>query len=157
MIIVLGIIAIAISICWTIYRETGKKEEKAVNYIIAAVMCSIISGLIIFGAMGTSYQTYLDMRADYDAAVTQYRGAVDMYADYAVLDLNRVAKSFTDFQYQGYQEHMSTSIMALRDQIVSYNRMFVKKRLMDKNILFDWLVIGPDEDMKIINIIEEGR
>jgi hypothetical protein len=122
------------------------------NLIAASIISSVILILVFSIAIGGSYSTYLDTRAQYDAVINQYKGAVTMYADYASLDMEKAA--FTDFKYQGYQENIAAVIVDLRKEIILYNKTIIQKRIMDKNPVFNWLIIAPDKDMKIINIVE---
>lgn len=120
--------------------------------IFATIVCSVISTVILVIIVASSYTSYLDIRAQYDAVINQYKGAVTVYADYATLDMEKA--TFTDFKYQGYQENISKVIVDLRNEIIIYNKVLIKKRILDKNPLFNWLIIAPDKDMKIINIVE---
>jgi hypothetical protein len=102
-----------------------------------------------------SYDNYVDARAKYDAIITQYRQAVTMYGDRAAIDINRA--TFTDFAYQGYQENVGSMIIDLRNQVTDYNRTIISKRAYKKNIFFRCLIVAPDDDMKIINLIGEVK
>ena len=146
MIIILIFIAISALIVFAASRNDPG------DTIFAATVCSAMSSVIIIFIVGISYVTYLDTRAQYDAVITQYKGAVTMYADYASLDMEKA--TFTDLKYQGYQENIAKVIVSLRREIVSYNKTIIKKRLLDRNPVFNWLIIAPDKDMKIINIVE---
>ena len=126
--------------------------DNAENASFAAVMSCIVGTVLTIFILAVSYTSYLDIRAQYDAVITQYKGAVTMYADYASLDMEKA--TFTDFKYQGYQENVAKVIIDLRKEIVGYNKMLIKKNLLNKNPIFSWLIIAPDEDMKIINIVE---
>lgn len=143
MLIVLVIIAIVV---FAVFKNDRRDVIPA--SIIAGVVVTIIFSIIL----GVSYRSYLDTRAQYDAVINQYKGAVTMYTDYATLDMGKAA--FTDFKYQGYQENVSTIIIDLRSEIITYNKILIQKRIMDKNPIFSWLIIAPDKDMKIINIVE---
>jgi archaellum component FlaF (FlaF/FlaG flagellin family) len=146
MIIILVLLAICIAISALIWRnDVGDGQISAV--ICAVIMC------IIFGIVwGTSYSTYLDMRASYDTVVTQYRDSVTMYENKAILNVKQA--SFTDFKYEGYQSNISDFIKSLRKQVVIYNRTFIKKRAMKKNIILNWCIVGADNDMKLIGLKE---
>jgi hypothetical protein len=146
MIIILILVAISALIIFAVSKSSPGDE------VFAAIICGVISSIVIIFVVGTSYITYLDTRAQYDAVITQYKGAVTMYADYASLDMEKA--TFTDFKYQGYQENIAKVIVDLRKEIISYNKTIIKKRIMNKNPVFSWLIIVPDKDMKIINIVE---
>lgn len=121
----------------------------------------ICASIVIFGTIGTgfivgdSYNSYLDNRAFYDATIEQYRGAVEMYKDYAVIDMNKTRSAFTDFKYQGYQKEISSMILDLRRKIVSYNRSFMLKKIKNASWFFNWYIIANDPNMKIIRMIEK--
>jgi len=119
---------------------------------ISTVVCSIIMCIILAIMWGVSYGSYLDMRASYDTVVTQYRDAVTMYEDKALLNVKQA--SFTDFKYEGYQGNIASFIISLRKEVVDYNKTFIKKRAMKKNIVLNWCIVGPDKDMKLIGLKE---
>lgn len=146
MLIILALLVITGIITFITFKS-GNGDE-----VFATIICSVISGIIIIFTVGVSYITYLDIRAQYGAVINQYKGAVTMYTDYASLDVEKA--TFTDFKYQGYQENVAKVIVDLRKEIVCYNKALIKKRIMDKNPVFSWLIIAPDKDMKIINIVE---
>jgi len=99
-----------------------------------------------------SYGTYVTNRTQYDAIITQYKGAIVMYTNYATLDIGKIA--LTDLKYQNYQNNTASLIVDLRKEVVSYNADLISKRTMKKNALMSWMIQAPDEDMKIINIVE---
>jgi hypothetical protein len=151
MLIVFGLLAIVISIVWITWKSSDI-DTRDVNTQIAAWFTGIIGTAIVVITIAVSYSSYLDIRAQYDAVINQYKGAVTMYSDYASLDMEKA--TFTDFKYQGYQENMAKVVMDLRKEIIVYNRVLIQKRIMDGNPVFNWLIIAPDKDMKIINIVE---
>ena len=142
--------------------------------IIILVLCAIVIGLFLlsmkdddmlvvsFGVgfffiatttiiiIGTSYSTYLDTRAFWDVTNEQYTEAIEIYADRAVLKINE--NTFTDFKYQGYQENIAEFIKDLRHKVVDYNKTIIEKRIMEKSLVFNWLIIAPDDDMRIIKM-----
>ena len=146
MLIALVLIAIASSIVFAVFRNNSR------DVIPASIITSVILTIVLSITIGCSYTTYLDTRAQYDAVINQYKGAVTMYADYATLDMEKA--TFTDFKYQGYQENVANVITDLRKEVILYNKVLIQKRIMDKNPVFSWLIIAPDKDMKIINIVE---
>ena len=151
MLIIFGFLVIIAGITWANW-EYSRTNDKMSNARTTVWVSSIISTVIVVIIISVSYATYLNIRAQYDAVINQYKGAVTMYADYASLDMEKVA--FTDFKYQGYQENIAGVITDLRKEIVGYNKVLIMKRVMDRNSVFSWLIIAPDEDMKIINIVE---
>ena len=153
MFIVLGTSLVCIIISILIY--IGTSYDKLPNSLITLGLSHLIVGALFLMLAGGSYESYLTIRADWDATINQYRGAVEMYEDKAVLNMDKVQKSFTDFQYQGYQDNIAEAIFELRNTIISYNRTLIKKKVMNDNLIFSWLIIAPDEDMKIINILND--
>jgi hypothetical protein len=61
----------------------------------------------------------------------------------------------TDFKYQGYQENLAKFITTLRYKVVDYNETIVSKRVMERNWFFNWIIVAPDDDMKILKMISE--
>jgi hypothetical protein len=114
-----------------------------IGLLIVATLMSIITTAI-------SYTSYVKMRGTYDATVTQYKDAVEMYQDKAVLDVKRAA--LVDFQYKGYQENMGAFIVALRKEVVAYNEDYVSKKVLGSNLLFWPMIIGPGDRLKVISI-----
>ena len=133
---------------------TYSKKDMLINGVMAFVISAVVLGMIgTIGVIGTSYSRYLDNKGFYDATIEQYRGAVEMYKDYAVIDVEKAA--FTDFKYQKYQEQLSSMIITLRNRITEYNRIFIKKRELKKNWFFNWYIIDNSPNMKIIRMIEK--
>lgn len=98
----------------------------------------------------TSYYNYVNARTFYDATREQYIGAMEMYNDYAVIDIDDAA--WTDFKYEGYQENMADFIKDLRHRVVRYNETIVSKRIMKESPFLSWMIFAPDEDMKILRM-----
>lgn len=124
------------------------------GWLIASV---VVYGLFTIITIATSYNSYLDARTYYDNIISQYRGAITLYEDKSItLDMEAAAKhTFTDLRFQGYQAKMADFIIALRGAIIGYNRLIIKKSLMDKNFFYGWYIIPPDKDMKTIDIIDK--
>ncbi len=100
-----------------------------------------------------SYDGYLNLRADYEGVVAQYGQAIVMYEDKAIITINE--KTFTDLRYQGYQQQLGQFISGLRITVVEYNRSYIKKSINEKNIIWGWMIFGPDEDMKLLQLNEQ--
>jgi uncharacterized membrane protein YeaQ/YmgE (transglycosylase-associated protein family) len=115
------------------------------GFVITCIVCSIIPLLIL----SVSYKTYVDTRTQYDATISQYREAVTMYSDHAKIDTE---KAFTDFKYQGYQKNIADFIKELRRKVTCYNETIISKRVMGKNFFFNWLMVEPDDDMKVLSL-----
>lgn len=133
-------------------RFETASESRISDTLFAFLLPATIFFAICLVIIWLSWGTYTDLRAQYDATVNQYKSAVTMYEDRADLDIEKAA--FTDFKYKGYQENIAGFVKDLRREVVMYNKSFVKKRIYDRNWFFGWLIIGPDDDMKIINMLE---
>lgn len=153
--LVIIFLSIALFIGWFVHKLN--EEDKANRWayaVIGFVVTGIVMLMLIALIVGSSYSSYLENRAFYDATVEQYRGAVTTYKDYAVIDIEKTRAAFTDFKYQGYQEAMSKMIIGLQSKIVRYNRSFILKKVKNNSWFFDWLIIANDSDMKIIRMVE---
>ena len=153
MIIVLGIFTfiIVVSAAISISDKNWKKRKVRHRIFLGWVItCSIIWSIIIALIILDSYNSYLTERAFYDATVEQYATAITMYEDKAVIDVESAA--WTDLKYQGYQNNVSGLILDLRERIIRYNNNFIVKNKKHDNIFFSWIVVGMDDDMKIIKM-----
>ena len=147
MIIILGLMTIGflISLAFWSYEK--------VDGIIVGMVCSVIILIICCCVWGKSYSSYLDARSFYTATKEQYFSAIEVYANYAVIDMGKA--SFTDYKYSGYQDNVGSFIISLRNRIIKYNKTIVEKRVQGKNPVFSWLIIEPDADMLIIKMKAE--
>jgi len=157
----LALVFLSVCICvgaivWFSCKVTDPSRFKnaVTGFIISVLVLGSISTAFI---VGSSYSSYLDNRAFYDATIEQYRGAVEMYKDYAVIDMDKTREAFTDFKYQGYQKQIASMIFTLQRRIVKYNRVFIKKKRMVNSWFFNWYIITNDPDMKIIRMIEKEK
>lgn len=152
--LVIGIIVF----CFSKYdseNEHGKViKHTSIGVIIAVFILGSLSTAIV---VTDSYSSYLENRAFYDATIEQYRGAVKMYEDYAVIDMGKTGEAFTDFKYQGYQKEIANMIINLKRRIVRYNRSFILKKVKNAHWFFNWYIVANDPDMKIIRMIEKER
>lgn len=140
------------------HYSIGLDKQGAIRKHVTMVALSIplvLFALITWAAISASFSNYSEMRAQYDATITQYRGAVTIYSDRADLDIKKAA--FTDFVYKGYQENIAGFVKDLRREVLRYNRSLVKKRIWGGNWFYGWFIIVPDSDMKIINILETQK
>ena len=141
---------------WKIENLMYRKENhsKYPNFLtFYRTWCFVFTLIIIFLfviAKWVSYDNYVDLRVKYDATIEQYAGAIEMYEDKAVIDVEKAA--FTDFKYQGYQENTADFIKGLRYEVVKYNKGLISKRLYEKNPFFGAFIVGPDDDMKILSL-----
>ena len=148
MIIVLILLAICTVITFCFWRFEGSDEG-----IISAIVCAAIMACIFAVPWGISYSTYVGSRTFYDITREQYSSAIVIYEDAAVIDMGQAA--FTDLKYQGYQDNVASFIRDMRYSIAVYNRNVQSKRIMKKNPMFSWLIVSPDEDMKLIRMKTE--
>lgn len=121
---------------------------------VLSIINTIVGLFLIITTLSFSYASYLEMRSFYSATVEQYREQITLYKDNSdILSIN----AFTDFRGQGYQKEMSSKISELRLEIVKYNKNYVVKRVLKRNIIFSWLIVDVDEDMKILRLNEKGE
>jgi len=135
-----------------VYYINSDAADVGICTALGAGISSLVFGLIIIVTIASSYESYVDIRTQYDATVSQYREAITLYKDNASIDVGQAA--FTDLKYQGYQKNMSDFVRDLRKQVTSYNRSLISKRVMGKNWFFNWVIIMPDDDMKILRLVE---
>jgi len=151
MIIILGTIALIILLTTASFFGNSKDTRKD-STIIAFVFSTIIEAFFIIAVLGTSYSSYLDIKADYYGVIAQYESAINIYENKAIIDVDKI--SFTDFKYQGYQKEMSDLIRDLRSRVARYNSIYIKKSTMKKSLIFSWLIIAPDSGMKLLQITQ---
>ena len=149
MIYILGLLGIGAAICLVTFIFSDKTYRGG-NTAATIITSGIVSGLLIFIPLICSYDNYLDQRAFYDSVVSQYRDCVSIYKDSVIIDITDEA--LTDLRYQGYQESIAEMIKDLRTQVARYNKGFIKKQRMDENVVFSWLIIAPDKDMKLLRM-----
>lgn len=128
------------------------RRRRIVNCVITFLVSSICLGTIIICAAVDSYFSYLNNKAFYTATVEQYRNAIKMYEDKAVIDLNKTREVLTDFKYEGYQESIADMIKTLRDKVACYNEVYIKKNTMNDNWFFGWVIINNDPKTKLISL-----
>ena len=149
---ILSSILIVIVVTALVYYINSDAADVGICTALGAGISSLVFGLIIIVTIASSYESYVDIRTQYDATVSQYREAVTLYKDNATIDVGQAA--FTDLKYQGYQKNMAYFVKDLREQVTSYNRALISKRIMDKNWFFNWVIIAPDNNMKILRLVE---
>lgn len=122
------------------------------NAIIALTMLSVISFIIIAIIVGNSYGNYIGLK-QYNVTIQQYANSINLYSKLAVPNKN-IAQSqeITDLKYQNYQTSIKKLIKDLRWRTVRYNEVLIGKRELNNNIVFNWLIITPDENMKILKM-----
>lgn len=123
------------------------------NTIVGLTIPTVVFTIATCITIGVSFDSYSTLKARYDATINQYRGAVTMYTDRA--DLNVKKAAFTDFVYKGYQENIAGFIRSLRKEVVIYNKKLIRKKVYVNNWFFGWVIVAPDKEMLIINMIEK--
>ena len=156
MIIVLAsflIITVLVSWYWILTTSSAggiqikKAIRKGSGYL---AIWNVLVSVCLLASIAGSYFSYLEARTFYSATVEQYASAIEMYGDKAVLNVE--AAAWTDLKYQGYQKNIADFIKTLREKVTGYNKRIIGKRIMDANPIFSWLIIMPDDDMKIIKL-----
>ncbi len=121
--------------------------------LVLGWLCPIFSTIVICAvgiANWGSYSRYVDLRATYDATIEQYATSIEIYGGKAVLDVKSAA--WTDLKYEGYQKNIAGFIVDLRKVVSRYNKRLIKQLKYAENWFFSWVVIAPDDDMKIISM-----
>ena len=153
--ILLGIVVV-LAVATLVYlfsRWDGCDDESSLIAAgIGSVISGVIVGVILIISVTGSYTSYVDIRTKYDATITQYKEAVTMYKGHATIDIKKAA--FTDFKYQGYQKNMAGFVKNLRYEVTKYNEELISKRVMKKNWFFNWIIVAPDDDMKVLNMLD---
>lgn len=121
--------------------------------ILNTFLIGIIFSIPLMIISGVSYSNYIEMKSVYEGVVSQYRDSIDIYENKAVVHIS--GNSFTDFKYKGYQENIADLIKDLRQQITTYNKVFIKKNILADNIIWGTLIFEPDKDMKLLQIKEK--
>lgn len=118
-----------------------------VSWLGGALLFSIILALILIGSWGASYNSYLDMRIFYDTNQIVYKNAINSYIkNVNIPNLPSIAEN----KYQGFQKSLSDMITDYKNNILYYNKLFLSKKYMSDNIIYSWLIIQNDKDMKLI-------
>lgn len=151
---------IAFFVVFSFYDHKPKPARIGISILRAitwVIVVFAVYGIATVVSITNSYDTYLDARAYYDSIIAQYKGAITLYEDKAVaFDMEKAAKyAFTDLRFSGYQSKMADFIVDLRRNIVIYNKIIIKKKVMDKNFFYGWYIIPPDGDMQTIDIISK--
>lgn len=141
------ILLIAFIICAFIALIVGFSGDDAVDGIAAFIVGVVI--VMTFSCIFWifSYVNYLDAQKIYHGTVAQYKGAVEVYEDKAVINTDQL----TDFGHGKYNESMADLIRDLRNEVVYHNKIVIGKRIMGENIFVSWFVIG-ENDLKLLEV-----
>lgn len=115
----------------------------------------IIPNILVAGAciitMWNSYDNYVDMK-QHLTNFNIHADAITSYEKFAELDTTKpgAVNPITDLKYQNYQGGIKDLIEDLKYSCIAYNKILVGKKILGNNIIFNWLIIMPDDDMKVI-------
>jgi len=149
MIFILVCIAIVVAASIINYMNSDMPNRLKDTFICAFVV-SIMLGIVIGIVSGTSYKTYLNLK-QYRVGIEQYRNAIDLYTTKAKLSTSD-RNIITDLKYNKYQDALGTLVQDYKRIVTTYNNILIGKRALKDNIVFNWLVVGPDPDMKVVEI-----
>ncbi len=150
---ILVLVVIVALILWSIFFRLETTSSK--DYVVPMMIFGIIGWILFVVVLGWiigSYSTYVNMRADYDIILKQYRESIELYEDKAVLRISDSA--LTDFKYEGYQENIAELIKDLRYRVTYYNEDYISKKVVARSPFFNWIIIEPDADMHLIELRE---
>lgn len=125
------------------FGEVDGAAKGTAAFIVGLMFVSVFS--IFFWSL--SYINYLDAQKIYQGTVAQYKGAIEVYEDKAVINTNQL----TDFGHGKYNESMAALIRDLRNEVVHHNKIVIGKRIMSDSIFFNWFIIGEDE-LKLLEV-----
>lgn len=142
---------------WYIWRRDSDRLFKFrmyphISFITAMWIVGGFSAVVGAFTYGQSYHTYVEIRAFYDHVQYQYKDALVIYEEKAILRISE--QSFTDFRYEGYQQTLGEFIRELRDQIALYNREYSRK-ITWKQTIVGFFIVPPQDDMRPIELREE--
>lgn len=148
------ILIVVLLIAWLVYLGITRDRD-----FFGGAAFTTASALVVFTIIWTtSYFSYLNTRSFYGATREQYVSALNVYEKRAVLDVHLITEqAFSDFKYEGLQKEMADFTRDLRNRVINYNSIIIKKRVMKRNPFVNWLIVAPDEDMKVISLREEVR
>lgn len=125
------------------FGEIDGAAKGTAAFVVGLIFASIFS--ILFWSF--SYTNYLDAQKIYQGTIAQYKGAIEVYEDKAVIN----TRQLTDFGHGKYNESMADLIRDLRNEVVRHNKIVIGKRIMGDNIFFNWFIIGED-DLKLLEV-----
>lgn len=136
---------------------THYNAEELFDYIAGTIIFLFIGSVAILTPVLVSYDNAVMIDGTQEGLVAEYRSAVDLYSDKAVLHLDKAAQMqvypLTDASAHGYQKEMAAMIKELRAVVTQHNQMLVSKRKYRKSLFFSWYTIMPDSD-RLIHLVE---
>ena len=151
MLVTLGLFFIAIIIIPAIIYMDNKDKALAIT---SGFICVAVVSIVITLVMWESYGNYVTMKQHF-INFEHHAETIEAYTELAVLDTKNVKTTtieFTDLKYQNYQGGVKDLIEDLRNSCIEYNKILIGKELYGNNILFSWLIIMPDDNMKAVKI-----
>lgn len=148
MIFIFILLTIASIITWAMYINNVCDWD-----FWGRVSFGVVTIIIVIG-VGGSYSNYLVLKSE-KVTIDQYKSALSIYIKNANIPTGvqgNIISDLTDKKYEHYQDQLAASIERYRRIVVKYNSALVKKRTMNDSIFWNWIVIGPDLDMKVIQM-----
>ena len=158
--LVLLFLGLSLCICALTFLLVDSRgiSDKIGGAVSAAIICFFVFGFFSIVIIGFSYANYVGLKQRI-ATIEQYKSAIGIYSDRGILDFKKNEMGnferigdLTDLKYQNYQENVYHMIKDFRNEVVKYNRKLVGKRTMKANWFWNWLIIAPDSDMKIMRL-----
>lgn len=147
MLLILGLILIGCAITYWVARSSRNMDDT----LVCAIVCTVIVTGISILVLATSYQHYIGLK-QYHANFENHAQTIKKYTKLASNFDNKTTTEITDLKYQSYQNSLKSLIESFRNYCTEYNKVVVGKRTLDNNIIFNWLIIAPDEDMKVVQV-----
>jgi hypothetical protein len=129
-------------------------DNEVRDTVTFGIVFTLIAVFIVCLTMFQSYNSYVTMK-QCCANFEHLAETVTSYEKFAALNTRNVevkSSEITDLKYQNYQGSVKDLIQDLRDVCVLYNDILVSKIAYGNNAFFSWLIIMPDEDMKIVKM-----
>ena len=133
------------------YIFTKEKKDKFNNMCFVITIFSIFTIAVLVIVVAASYSSYLSLKQD-KIAIQQCEKAINLYLSKANIEMR--SDAMTDFKYNRFQKSLLHLIKDYRWFVNRYNNNLIAKRELDNSFMFGLIIIGPDSDMKIINIKE---
>jgi hypothetical protein len=116
-----------------------------------AIVPNIIVAVFLIALWSVSYSNYIDMKqrlVNFDI----HADTIASYEKLAKLDTTKpgIINPLTDLKYQNYQKGIKDLVKDLRNSCIIYNQTVVGKRTFGNNIIFNWLIVMPDDNMEIV-------
>jgi hypothetical protein len=116
-----------------------------IGWIFGTILFIFIT--IIFAC---SYLNYLDDRSFSNETYKQFKNQIIVYQQESKINVKNENNSntITDLKYQQYQDEISQNIRIYTTKVAAYNKSIIEKRILKNNIIFSWIIVAPDDDMK---------